>query len=548
MRRILALTAALAALFAPARADGTPAITVTDFTLSPASTDAGASVDASSSTTLAYSDLTEDVKKTIGHFAAGMIANPEAVPHCPQAQYLADACPADTLIGSAGGLIDAAPNTRTTVAVSGRIYNQELLADEAGRLGIILDTAPTKTFLTAPFYVRSNGDYGLDGVLDDLPRALTGVGIVGNTQIDKLSFTLFGVVNGRKFTRAPTSCTLHVSTGEAMGYDDPTPVTDGPASSYTPSNCSRLPFRPSFEMTVGSRGTTGARKHPPLSVHVAQTAGEAGIASNEVTLPFELGPNLAAFDVLCTSAQLAASACPEGSKVGTTAATSAFVANPLSGPVYLVQRPGVILPALVADLRGRVHVQLTIANTILGGRLIKSTVTGVPDLPVSTFDLKLDGGAGGPLENKFDLCHKGSRIRRMTAGLAFTGQNGTTVATKPRLHVQGCAPVLRAKLRHARGARPVLRIEVRSHPDGGKLSRLTLTLPKQLRASKGGRKVTISSRRKPSSIISAKVRVRLGARARKRLRRGRALKLRYKVVVVDAGGQKFKIGAASRIR
>ena len=51
----------------------------------------------------------------------------------------------------------------------GRIYNQELQADEAGRLGIIVDAA-TKLFLSRAFYVRTTGDYGLDGILDDMPR------------------------------------------------------------------------------------------------------------------------------------------------------------------------------------------------------------------------------------------------------------------------------------------------------------------------------------------------------------------------------------------
>src|SRR5204863_9777 len=81
-----------------------------------------------------------------------------------------------------------------------------------------------------------DGDYGLDGILEDIPRALTDFG-VGNTQIKRLAFTLFGVVNGRKFTRGPTNCSLHVSTGEVFGYDDPTSVHDAPASSYTPTEC-----------------------------------------------------------------------------------------------------------------------------------------------------------------------------------------------------------------------------------------------------------------------------------------------------------------------
>jgi hypothetical protein len=575
MRRIALLTVLALALAVPARALGASAITVDAFTLTPASPVAGASVNASSSTSLSYSNPTEDVKKTIGHFAPGLLANPETVPHCPQAQYLADTCPADTLIGSASGKIDPAPNLGVTVDVTGRIYNQELLAGEAGRLGIILDTPVNKTFLTAPFYVRSDGDYGLDGVLDDLPRALTQLSTVGgNTQIKQLSFTLFGTVNGRKFTRGPTNCSLHVSTGEAIGYDDPTPVTNGPSSSYTPTDCDKLAFKPTFSISAGGKGSNGSRAHPGLSVHVTQGDGQAGIAANSVTLPFELGPNLAAFDVVCTSAQLASDACPPGSQVGTTTATSSFVATPLTGPVFLVQQPGQVIPALVADLRGRVHVRLSIANTILGGRLIKSTTSGVPDLPVSTFDLKLDSGAGSPLENKFDLCHKGSKLRAMKADVTFTGQNGATVASKPALHVPGCGPGLAASLRHAGGASPVLRIKVHRHPDGGKLARVSLTLPKQLRLDrarakdetaafgskksahiavkvKGRRTVTVSGLpKKGASTISLKLdhgAVKLTGKARHKLRH-RRLKLAYKIVSVETDGDRFTVRARARAR
>jgi hypothetical protein len=325
---------------------------------------------------------------------------------------------------------------------------------------------------------------------------------------------------------------------------------------------------------VGSKGTTGERDHPPLDVHVTQGGGEAGIAANAVTLPFELGPNLAAFDVLCTTAQLAANACPPGSRVGTTTATSSFVATPLSGPVYLVQQPGVILPALVADLRGRVHVQLTIANAILNGRFIKSTVTGVPDLPVSTFDLKLDGGAGSPLENKFDLCRKSSRPRSMKVDVTFTGQNGGTVASRPDLHVAGCGPVETITLRRAASLQPALAIKVQRHPGGGRLARLSVTLPRELIVNRSrakrraravasrklarvavgvkGRTVTVSGLPKNgASTISLRLdsgAVKLGARARTRVRRGRKVQLRYRIVAVETGGSRFTSTASARAR
>ena len=56
-------------------------------------------------------------------------------------------------------------------------------------------------------------------------------------------------------------------------------------------------------------------------------------------------------------------------------------------------------------------IKIRIATQILGGRLIKSTVTGVPDLPVGSFTLNLDGGDKGVLESKYDLCLSGSKHR-----------------------------------------------------------------------------------------------------------------------------------------
>jgi hypothetical protein len=575
-RALLASSLAASAIaFAPPVAAADPAITVTDFALTTASPDAGASVNATSWTSLSYSNATEDVKKTVGHFAPGLLANPEAVPHCPQALYLADACPADTKIGSSEADVDVLPNLGVLQTFTGRIYNQELLGSEAGRLGIIVDTTPDKTFLTAPFYVRSNGDYGLDGVLDDLPRTAAGA---ANLQIKRLSFTLFGEVNGRKFTRGPTNCSLHTSTGEAFGYDDPTPVTNGPSSSYTPTNCDKLPFTPTFSMKVGAKGETGYRQHPRLAVTVSQAPGEAGILANGVTLPFELGPNLAAFQKLCSVAQLAADACPADTQVGTTRATSPFVATPLSGPVYLVQQPGVILPGLVADLRGRVRVKINISTSILGGRLIKSTVNGVPDLPVGTFELMLNGGPRGPLESKSDLCYRGtssSRFRTLRADVTFTGQNGATPASKPTLEVKGCRPAVIASLRGARKPQPSLRIKVTRHPGAEKIKSLTLVLPKQLRLNarkarretsgvvseklgrasftvRGKRKLVVGGLPK-SGVSTLSLRldhgaVSLSARAKTQMRRGRTPRLRYKVLALETDGDSFVSKASARAK
>jgi hypothetical protein len=565
---VVACVAAAAAL-APASALAMHHVTA--FSLTVADPQAGASVNASSSTSLTYDNASEDVKKTIGHFAPGMLANPEAVPHCPQQLYLADACPADTRIGDAEADISVWPGAVPPVTERGRIYNQELLADEAGRLGIIVDTAPTKTFLTAPFYVRvPPGDGGLDGVLDNINPLTDGV------QISRLSFTLYGVVNGRKYTRGPTSCSLKVSTGEAFGYEH-TDSVSGPSSSYTPTGCDKLPFKPTFAMSIGSRGNTGFNDHPPLSVTVTQQPGEAGVLGNGVTLPLELTPNIAAFQTLCSEAQLAAGACPAGSHVGGSRATSPFLATPLSGPVWLVQKTGSVLPTLVADLKGRVPIKISIENSILGGRQIKATVANVPDLPIGSFSLALDGGKEGVLLNKKDLCfadRSSSRFRSLAAGVTFTGHNGATTNSTPRIDVEGCGQGISASLKRAR-SKPRLSVTVKRHPDAEKLAQVELVLPRELRLVKS--RIGKGASAKASAGVSARslalrtrrrlrisglpkqgasklvVRLRRGAlrstgKLRKVLHRKRSKRLRLKVVATDIAGKRFTTRVSVRAK
>jgi hypothetical protein len=325
-------------------------------------------------------------------------------------------------------------------------------------------------------------------------------------------------------------------------------------------------------MRVGSRGTTGERQHPPMSVRVTQQPGEAGILGNGVTLPFEIGPHLAALGTVCTSAQLAADACPAGSKVGTANATSPFLATPLDGPVYLAQQPGVVIPGLVADLKGRVPIKIRIATSILGGRLIKSTVTDVPDLPVGSFTLNLDGGAKGVLESKYDLCFSGSKHRRMAAGVDFSAHSGAGTASKPRIAVEGCRPAATASLRSPIGRRGRLSVVVERHPDAENIKSMSIRLPKGMKLVRKrvrGRAVTSdasgftvrpgssqrlevsSSAKQGAKRVAVRLRrgaVRLTGKVGQAVRKGKTRKLRLRVVTVDTGGQKFVSKATAKAK
>ncbi len=81
----------------------------------------------------------------------------------------------------------------------------------------------------------------------------------------------------------------------------------------------------------------------------------------------------------------------------------------------------------------------------------------------------------------------------MKAEVGFTGQNGATVATRPPVHVAGCGPAFTASLRRAAARQPVLRVKLLRHPDGGRLARFSVTLPKQLRLNRARAKREVSA-------------------------------------------------------
>ena len=133
---------------------------------------------------------------------------------------------------------------------------------------------------------------------------------IGDIQIRRLKFTLFGTVQGRKFTRGADIVLAEgldrrgrgVRPPRVRGRARPTRTRRRTATSCR----SRRPSR----CRSGDKGSTGEREKPPLQRDRHAEGREAGILGNGVTLPFEIGPNLPAFTTICTLAQSAAERMP----------------------------------------------------------------------------------------------------------------------------------------------------------------------------------------------------------------------------------------------
>jgi len=168
-----------------------------------------------------------------------------------------------------------------------------------------------------------------------------------------------------------------------------------------------------------------------------------------VTLPTTINARLTVINDACTRAQYEAANC-EPSRTGSATATTPLLRDPLRGGVYFV-RNGNPLPDLFVRLRGQVDFDLIGKITIPGSKRLRTTFDRVPDVPVSMFSLRLDGGREGSIGNAANLCSRRGRSAR--AELDFVGQNGKVLQVDQRLQIRGCRARRGRRGRGRRGGR-----------------------------------------------------------------------------------------------
>lgn len=279
----------------------------------------------------------------------------------------------------------------------------------------------------------------ITAISDSLPRILQGI------PLDIRSARV--LLDRPDFTRNGTSC-------------DPLQVTSsvlsvlGRASSLSQrfqlGECSSLGFKP--KLSIRLKGGTKRGAHPALIGVAQMPAGGANIANVAVALPKSEFLDQGHIGTICTRVQFAADGCPSASIYGQATARSPLVDYPLEGPVYL-RSSDHELPDLVAALHGpasqpvEVEVSARIdsptSGPLKGG--IRSTFEAVPDLPVSSFTLRMQGGKKGLLQNSTNICKAPYR-----ATAEFEGQNGKVADLKPMLKAK-CPKAKRHK--HAKRAR-----------------------------------------------------------------------------------------------
>jgi hypothetical protein len=274
---------------------------------------------------------------------------------------------------------------------------------------------------------------------DPLPTILQGIPLdvrVVNVTIDRAGFTF-----------NPTSCDPLTVTGSVTSTQG---ATANVSSRFQAANCANLPFKPAF--TVSTQAGTSKKQGASLDVKVGYPKGaQANIRSVAVSLPKQLPARLTTIQQACLAAVFNANpaACPAGSNIGVATASTPVLANPVSGPAYLVSHGGAAFPDLVLVLQGE-GITLDLVGSInIKHGVTSSAFASVPDAPISSFELKLPEGphsglaAVVPAQAKGNICGQA-----LTMPTTLTAQNGAQIKQSTKIAVTGCAKQKKKPKKH----------------------------------------------------------------------------------------------------
>jgi hypothetical protein len=270
---------------------------------------------------------------------------------------------------------------------------------------------------------------------DPLPQIVAGV----PTDLRSIN----SIIDRPGFLFNPTNCTAAAFTGTATsaGGAASAPI----ASHFGVGSCQSLRFKPRFSVSASGRNSkAGGASLDVKVVYPSEPQGsEANIAKVKVDLPKQLPSRLTTLQKACTAAQFGANpaGCPSASVVGHAVVHTPVLPVPLEGPAYFVSNGGEAFPNLIMVLQGYGVTVDLVGDTFINKQgITSSTFNATPDVPFSTFELKLPQGPYSALATdvppsaQYSLC--GQKLTMLTELVA---QNGAVINQSTPVGISGCA-------------------------------------------------------------------------------------------------------------
>ena len=425
------------------------------------------------SITIARPDGDQDLARVETRLPPGLAASLSGVPVCDDAAATTGACPVATRLGAVTAQVGSGGHP---VTLGGSVYLTGPAEGGLAGLAIVLPgrVGPVDlgTVVVRAGLLLRPEDGGVTVRTAPLPA------LVGGVPVSIRSLTLR--LDRPGFAVNPSSCAPQTVVAALTGAGGGAATASAP---YQATDCAGLAFAPQLSASIDALGPKGATRQPAFRTVITVPPGHAATSAATVALAVAVQPRRGGDPRRLPGAQQAQDACPPGSQVGTVTAETPLLPVPLSGPVYVAERPGEFLPGLRLALGGPVQLRLNGTLSLAPTGLI-STFAGIPDVPLSRFELTF--AAGGPLQVKGDPC-TGALMR--TTG-TLTGHNGAQATAPARVTVRGCGVTGSARVSRAR--RPALRLVVRKGRDAARLRSVRVVLPVRathLRASADGRRL-----------------------------------------------------------
>jgi hypothetical protein len=373
--------------------------------------------------TLARADGQQYVAKVATTLPSGLVGLVPSVTKCPEPQASLGTCPAASQIGTA---TVAAGSGAEPYSFSGPVFFTGPYAGAPYGLSIPvpavagpfdLGTVVTRAAVSVePYSGRVIVSSSLPTIIGGVPLRLRSIHVS---------------VNRPKFLLNPTNCEpLATQTALVSTFG-----TAGSASSpFQATGCSSLGFAPKF--TASSKAKTSRAIGAALKTRIVFPAGmQANVRSVFVALPKQLPSRISTLNLACREAVFAANplGCPPGAYVGTVTVSTPVLPDRLSGPAILVSHGGAAFPDLDLVLSADGVRVILVGNTNIAKGITSSNFASLPDVPVSSVEVKLPQGRKSALGANGSLC-----AHPLYMPTTITAQNGKVLRQRTRIAVAGC--------------------------------------------------------------------------------------------------------------
>jgi hypothetical protein len=389
--------------------------------------------------TLKREDREQNINTISTTLPEGLLADLSKIARCPEPQASENsltACPSASQIGTT--TVAVGPGS-DPYYVTGKVFFTGPYAGAPFGLSVVVP-AVAGPFNLGDVHVRVKlfvdpHTARASAVSDPLPQQLDGIPL----RIRVINLTL----TDGEFVLNPTSCSKTSIAGTV------TSTTGGSApisSPFAAEGCKNLPFKPAFSASTEGKATkangTGVR------VKIAYpSGGQANIARVVVGFPKQLPVRLGTLQKACRAVvfEWNPAACPAAANVGTVTAHTPILAEPLTGPIYLVSYGNAKFPDVVFVLQGEgITIEVNGQSFVSKNGALKATFAAVPDAPISSVEAVLPAGQYSQFTSvKTSGKEKGSQCgENLTMPVSMVAHNGVRLSENVNVRVTGCGPAV----------------------------------------------------------------------------------------------------------